>query len=498
MAQAYAGDCVDLFGYGTPKGFYDGAYNRQQHLKVNSFGSFLRLDDEVGPVTLTSITSFEHNDKIHPEDSDASPNRLLEIDFGVRSNTFTQEFRAAHSEEKYDWVAGAYYLHEDLHQNQPLYALLDLDAVSDTYGAGDGVAFKAYDQSHQVTDAYALFGQGDYNVTDQLKLTFGARFTGEHRTFNYQGSIQYQDGDDGVDGAFNPTFGPPVAVTPGGLPVNEGFTKTNFSYRAGLDYHFSRQIHAYASVSTGYKSGDFNGSFLSTVPAEIALQLKPVLPESVTAYEVGLKSELFDNRLIFDVAAFYNDYNNMQVFVLVPPPPGDPAGSLPVNVLANAKRAHTDGIDAEMIARPIPNLTATFNLGLLETRLDTFVSAAVGENYSGNQLPLSPHASFSTVIDYKHPVGEGTLDFQFSANYKSHQFFDISNDPYITQTGYWLENVRVAYQLPGDKWEVAAFVRNLTGQHYFVDAFDLINPFGFIQGIEGAPRFIGGEINFRY
>ncbi|MHB8531016.1 MAG: TonB-dependent receptor, partial [Caulobacteraceae bacterium] len=97
VADTYAGKCVDLFGYGTPPGFYEGSFNRNDHLKINSLGGYLRTDWSPGPVTFTSITAFEHNDKIHPEDSDASPDRLLEINFGVRSNTFTQEYRISHS-----------------------------------------------------------------------------------------------------------------------------------------------------------------------------------------------------------------------------------------------------------------------------------------------------------------------------------------------------------------------------------------------------------------
>ncbi|MDR3513035.1 MAG: TonB-dependent receptor [Caulobacteraceae bacterium] len=481
VAQTYAGGCVDLYGYGTPKGFYNGAYNRQAHLKVNSLGSYLRADLTHGPITYTSITSFEHNDKIHPEDSDASPNRLLEIDFGVRSNTFTQEFRAAGSGEKYSWVGGVYYLHEDLHQNQPIYVLLDLDKFYGA-GAGDGKAYRAYDQSHQVTDAYAVFGQGDYSITDKLKLTLGGRFTGERRTFSYVGSWQYQEG--GMD-----NFAPLTTVSYSPNALNN----TAFSWRAAADYHFTSSIHAYASVATGFKSGDFNGSFLGLDHDQIVRELKPVSPETVTAYEVGLKSSLFENRLILDLAAFYNEYKNMQVFVLVP------VNGVGVNVLDNAKKAHTDGIDAEVIARPFSRLTTTLNLGLLDTKLDTFIAKRSPDqtDYSGNQLPLSPHVSFSGLVDYKQPVVGGALDFQFGANYKSHQYFDITNDPYTTQGGYWIENARVAYQFDNDRWEVAAFVRNLSDQKYYLDAFDL-SFVGFIQAIVGTPRTFGVEANFRY
>ena len=281
--------------------------------------------------------------------------------------------------------------------------------------------------------------------------------------------------------------------------VHEGLRSSAFNYRVALDYQLTRDILGYASIATGFKSGDFNGSFLSLIPQEIALQLKPVQPEHVTSYEVGAKTSFFENRLIFDAAAFYNDYDDLQVFVLVNPPPGDPS-DLPVNVLDNAKAAHTEGIEGQITARPIPPLTASVQFGFLDTRLDNYVAdrAPGTPDYSGNQLPSSPHFSMSALLDYKVPLGPGNVDFQFSASYKSHQFFDTTNDPYITQDGYWIENIRVAYALPGSKWEVAAYVHNLSNTEYYLDKFDLTSPFGFIQGITGTPRFFGGEINYRF
>ncbi|MEO8927075.1 MAG: TonB-dependent receptor [Caulobacteraceae bacterium] len=436
VADSYAGACVDLFGYGTPKNFYEGAFNRQDHLKVNSLGASLRADYNLGGLTLTSLTAFEHNDKIHPEDSDASPNRLLEINFGVRSNTFTQEVRVAQTTEKYNWVAGAYYLHEDLKQNQPIFILLDIDKIFGP-GVGDGVAFQAFDRSHQTTDAYAAFAQGDYALTSRLKLTLGARYTKEDRGFAYLGQVQFQSG--GID-----HFGPIQTLA----DTTESLTDQALNWRAALNYHLTDHVLAYASVATGFKSGDFNGSFLSLVPAEIALQLKPVGPEHVTSYEVGFKSSFLDNHLVFDAAAFYNEYKDLQVFVLVNPPPG--GSGLPVNILDNAQKAHTEGVEAQMVATPLRGLTASAQIGLLDTKLDAFVAnkSTAQTDYSGRELPISPHVSFAGLIDYKVPVGAGSLDFQFSATYKSHQFFDISNDPYTTQGGYWLENARIAYAPP--------------------------------------------------
>ena len=92
----------------------------------------------------------------------------------------------------------------------------------------------------------------------------------------------------------------------------------------------------------------------------------------------------------------------------------------------------------------------------------------------------------------------GNVDWQFSATYKSHQYFDTTNDPYITQDGYWIENLRLGYSPTGSRWEVAAFVHNLANTQYYLDKFDLTSPFGFIQGITGTPRFVGGEVNYRF
>jgi iron complex outermembrane receptor protein len=486
VAMTNAGDCVDLYGYGTPSDFYGGAFNRREPLRISSVGGYVRIDDATGPVDLTSISAVEYSDKLHPEDTDASPYQMLEIDYGVKSTTVTQELRVARTRARYNWVAGAYYLHEWLAQDQPLNALLDIDAIFGA-GAGDGVAFKAYDTSRQTTDAYAVFGQGEVAITDQLKLTIGGRYTDESKGFDYHGAIQYQMGGEG-------NFGPTTTLA----DSSQSQSDSAFSWRVGLTYQLAPRIMAYGSVATGFKSGDFNGSFLSTNAAEIGRQLKPVGPEHVTAYEVGVKSSFLDRRLVVDVAGFYNDYRDMQIFVFVPPVAG--GTGFAVDVLDNAQRAHTDGADIQISGRPAGGLTATALIGVLETRLDAYVTSRDPSqtDYSGNQLPLAPHVSASLILDYRHALAAGAVDLQLSANYKGHAFFDISNSPYLDQSGYWIENLRAAYSFAHGHWEAAVFVRNLSGQKYFVDKFDLTNPFGFIQGVVGQPRFIGGELNYRF
>jgi outer membrane receptor for ferric coprogen and ferric-rhodotorulic acid len=102
------------------------------------------------------------------------------------------------------------------------------------------------------------------------------------------------------------------------------------------------------------------------------------------------------------------------------------------------------------------------------------------------------------MLDYKIPLPSGALDLQANANYKGHVFFDVSNDPYTEQSGYWLENMRLAYTFSGGHFEAAAYVHNLSDKEYYNDKFDLSSPFGLIQGIVGVPRTLGAEVNWRY
>jgi iron complex outermembrane receptor protein len=490
VADVFAGKCVDLFGYGTPAKFYDGAFHRREHLDVHSYGGSLRADYQLGEVTLTSLSAFEHNDKIHPEDTDASPNRLIQIDFGVRNETFTQEFRATQTTDQYDWVFGLYYLGENLRQNQPLSLLLDADNFFGGPGSGDGIAEIVTDQNRQITNSYAAFGQADYKVTDKLRLTLGGRFTGESKSFMWSGGTSFQTG--GMD------HFPPITPTlpPPGQNFNRKLSNTSFNWRAGADYHFADEIMGFLSVATGFKSGGFNGSFLNTQtppdPVQVAAQLEPIKPEQVTAYEIGLKSNFFDDRLLFDASIFYNDYRDEQVFILQPI-----SALVAVNILTNAAKAHMMGADLEAIGKPLDNLTITSNLGLLQAKIDSNEISGSGSSLHGHQLALSPHVTWSNVVDYKLPCEDGAFDFQLSANFKSHQFFDAPNSPFLTQRPYWIENARIGYAFDDSRWEVAGFVRNLSGQKYYLDIFDL-SFIGFYQGIMGAPRTFGGEVNYRF
>ena len=480
-----AGQCTDLYGYKAPSGFYQGNYNRDSDNRAQSYGTSLRADYVLGGVTLTSITAFEDTRNYHPEDSDAEPKSLLEIDYDVKSKDFTQEFRAAGGGETYHWLGGVYYLNEDLNQNQTSDALLDLDSVYFP-GIGNGNALVGSGISTQRTAAYAGYGQTDFQLLDRLRLTLGGRYTYEHKAFDTIGLLSTE-----TNGAF-------PAQTPL-YNAQENLSNSKASWRAALDYKLTEQVMTYASISTGFKSGGFNGGFLDTNPANALRQLEPIKPETVTAYEVGFKSDLFDKRLRFNGAAFYYDYSNMQVFNLIP---AQAAGALPVQVLDNAPTATVEGIELEAETKPFLDFTTQLNLGLLNTQMGTFISGqgtSDVENFTGHRLPLAPKFNAEAIAAYTIDMpNDDLVKAETSLSYRSKQFFDVRNDPLLTQAGYWLLNARVAYMTDDGHWEFAAFGKNLTGTKYLNYAVNLSSPFGLLEEVVGPPRSGGIEVTYRY
>jgi iron complex outermembrane receptor protein len=494
--------CGNALGYVSPQGFYDGDYNKSERLEVGNWGTSARLNWDLGGVTLTSISAYDWNDKTHREDSDASPDSLLQIDYKVRSESFTQELRLSGAGGGVNWVAGVYYLHETLRQNQTVDLFRDLRAFTPDGGAylplspddpTPPVLFSRTLNS-QKTDAASIFGQIEIELAPSLRATVGGRYNYERKKFT--AAAQYEEGAI--------TFGPyedagvvydavtvPVA---GGIAPNYAFHQRksfkNVSFKVGLDYDVTDDVMAYASVATGFKSGGFNGGFLDFDPAQAEIQAQPFNEETLTAYEIGLKSTLLDRRLRFNAAAFYYDYKDLQLYTLIN------TGALPLSLLDNAANATIYGAEFEMIARPVDRLDITLNLGLLDTEIKNFVTADA--DYSGNRLALSPKLTFSGVVNYEVPLSSGlALTIQPSFSYRSSQYFSADNNPLMKQDGYWLLGGRVALKDEGGRWEVALFGRNLTRKKYINYAVDL-SDFGFIEQFRGEPRMFGIELRGKY
>ena len=145
---------------------------------------------------------------------------------------------------------------------------------------------------------------------------------------------------------------------------------------------------------------------------------------------------------------------------------------------------------------PVDNLLINLGLGLLSTEYQDFVIPS--GDFSGNDITMSPEVTFTGLIQDDVPLGDsGTVTLQTDFNYQDEVFFDALNNPLLREGDSWLWNARVGWVSADERWEVAAFGRNLGDEEYMVYAFDL-SFFGFNEEMIGTPRAFGGEVTYRF
>jgi len=484
-AAIAANQCVDLVGNRSPDDEFEGNYDGIDDVELRTTGGYAEINYEFGDLTFTSVTAYDEVDRSLPEETDGGPASLIAIDFGVESETFSQEFRLTGSTSNFDWLAGVFYLDEDLSQNQSIDLFRSFRAftggLADVTGSVTGAPiFLARALNDQQLETSAVYGQINYQLKDDLVLTLGGRYTDETRKFD--GFAQFEEPE---------TFGPapvPVYTFSGRETSSDAF-----SYRVALDYKPNNTTLIYGSVSRGFKSGGFNGGFLDLNLELAEAQLEPYDPEFLTAYEIGYKADFLNSRLRFNASAFFNDFSDLQVFTLIN------RGSLPVLVLDNASDAESKGVELEFAAVVTEGLTFNFSAAFIDSELKNFVSNDTGQNFSGNQIAQTPESSYTGVLRYEHYLSSGgTITAQGAVSYKDDLFFSTENNPLVGQEAYTLASARLGYSTPSERWTITAFVNNLTDERYTTNVSDVRDIAASYVRTFAAPRTYGLEISFNY
>lgn len=457
---------ADLLGYVDDRDPFSGAYNRVGGEAVDLVGTSLTLKLDRPAYTVTSIVAYERHDRLAEEDSDSSPNQLLEVDFGDRGWQLSEEIRFASNDDgPFHWVAGIYHLEERL-RLENTYDVARAFRPLTGFNPAAGVFF-ARQKFIQDVESLGTFGQVGYNLLEHTRVTVGARYTAESVTFDTRSAYE----EPGVTLPF--------------LTVSDAVDFDSLSGRVGIDCDLTDDVLAYAGISRGFTSGGFNGGFART-PAEVA----PFDEETAISYEAGLKWRGLDSRLRVQSALFYNDYSDLQVFTL------QNTGGIPVQVRDNAADATTYGAEIEATVQPVPAFAMKWGIGILQSRYDRFQSGA--NNFSDNELVSAPQANLNGLVRYRVVVGDlGEVEMQADATYNEDQFFDTANRRRLAQDAYWLFNARVSFAKRNSAYEIALWAKNLTDEEYLVDAFDL-SDFGFDQLDYGDPRTYGVELTLRF
>lgn len=493
LADIRAGNCVDIFGYSEQipyttlggvdvpavPGYQEGNFDFEAKNDTDFWGASVTIDWTLGDYQVKSITSYDDMEDFRPEETDVSPNDALTGELAVEQQSFSQELRVSWEGDRWSWIGGAYYLEDEATDNtafdilgvlRPLFVGDDVNCSAPpgnpTGFCPEQFVFKSKSGTEQTITSVAVFFDSSVQLTEALELSAGLRYTDEkieHDSFFF-----YDE----------PAAGNPALP---GYPSQEKNDFSNVSGRAVLNFTVSDDLMLYGSVTTGFKAGGIQSTSDGVAPYE---------EETLVSYEAGFKSTLADGRVRFNGSAFYYDYSDLQVFAFVI------VDGIGFSTISNAADAEIYGAEFEVQWLPVDNLLLNLGLGLLSTEYQDFVIPS--GDFSGNEITMSPEVTFNGLIQYDIPLGRsGTVTLQTDFNYQDEVFFDALNNPLLREDNYWLWNARASWMSADERWEVAAFGRNLGDEEYMVYAFDL-SFFGFNEEMIGTPRGYGVELTYRY
>ncbi len=401
--------------------------------------------------TFTSVSSYRDTQFEAVFDGDAVDITFQNFENFDDTHQFSQEFRlASTTATKWDWIVGAYYFNDkgDTRIFIPI----------------PGFGFDILHLATLSTDAFALFGQATYHVSDQLALTVGLRYNSEDKEAQQ--------------------FTHFIGLFP---PFNQDLNENSdeLTPKFGLEYIVNEDILVYANMTRGFKSGGFTfNGFQSNFD-----------PEFVWAYETGLKSRLANGAVIFNVSAFYYDYTDLQVSKLE-----NNAG-----VITNAADATIYGGEIELIALPTDNLRLNVGLSFLNAEFDEFLTEDPSNpqlgtiNLSGNSLPRSPDFSANVGAEYYVPLNlDGGLTFRVDYQYQDKSFFTTFNRDLSAQESFSLLNARLGYETADKSWRVALYAKNLLDEDYFLNILESGVEAGKPEGFLAAPRTYGLQFSYNF
>jgi iron complex outermembrane receptor protein len=485
----------------TPALLLDNSYDTLQTGRsindMDVWGVSLTADWRLGQTNLKSITAYRDGDVDFSRDGDNSPAPYVETFNDTDQHQFSQELQLSGRSfsDRLEWVAGLYYFdenaidHTDVTLADGLYdalealpaAVIPLAPVAcppppgvpaPCIGGPGNPLNEQFDLRFDVyneidIESYAVFGQGTWHFNDRLSLTGGLRQTWESKDY----LLIHQRLHAGT------------YVVP---PTNIGDSWSEPTPRVGLEYQWNDDLMTYAVASRGFKSGGFNGRPTTQDAVE------SYDPEYVWSYEVGVKSEWLERRLRVNLAAFYNDYTDIQLSSVQ----ATAEGNL-LLVVENAGEAEVTGFELEMVARPVSWLDLAGGVGYTEAKFtDLNPGATITKD---SKFIQTPEWTVNLSAQITVPVSSsGAVKLRCDYSYKDEMYMDSNNTPILRQGGYGLVNARLGFVTTDEHWELTLSGSNLSDERYLGNGIAALDSFGTAEGYYGPPREWALSLQYRY
>ncbi|PXA86095.1 TonB-dependent receptor [Caulobacter sp. D4A] len=427
-------------------------------------------------LTFKSITA---NRKGHTQtniDFDGTPLPTLDVPATYGDRQFSQELQAVYADETFQGVFGVYYMNSQ--------ASGEFDTIAGNLGVAIAAAGKVN------TRSFAVFTDVSANFTDRFKVSLGGRATRDHKTGTvvrlfYLGATKtpWQGGT-----------ARPVLQTRTNYTATKAFEE--FTPRVSASYDFTDDLTGYVSYSKGFKSGgwDMRGDAFLTPQTTAGYE-----PETVDAYEAGLKGYLFDRRLSFASAAFRSKYKNQQVTTQVAVPSGIASS------VDNAGASTIWGLEFEGTARFTPNLSSTLALGYIKAKYDEFerYDAVTGTivnvaNLYGFQN--TPEKTANISVTWTGDLLGGRLAVTPMVSYRDkYQQFEQPL-PTLDQKAFTLVDLSAVWNAPGGRYKVSLVGKNLTDETYRIGGynFGVATYNNSVIGFYGPPRSVSASLEFNF
>jgi len=491
----------------------------------------VQADWDLGAVTLTSISAYQRyeNASNNPVDKLNNPvptflgpgsafSKFDDNGGTIDLDQYSQELRiGSNGENDLTYVLGAFYSNVSLDRD-----FFRRRAVCSAGTLGQVCPAPVFQSSSLAavnkTESSAAFGQAEYRVFGELKLLGGVRV--QHESTSTRGTRT-------------------AAPIPGDSPLpgnpNSSGTRsasdTAVTGKGGLKYEFSRSAQTYATWTRGYKGLGFN----TELATDFATQ-KPVLPEHVTAYEIGFKGRSPGGLFGVAIAAFRADYTNLQIQANR----SDPTTGSVQFVQTNAGSSQTQGVEIEADLQPLDTLSASLAFTYADSEVEVnglncplefqagapiltgnfptntcyrsrlpnasgaLVTSGPIQDIRGGSLPYAPKYRVNFTPRYEDTIpGTNLQGFaQLGINYYSRQQFAIEQDPLLVQKAYTLVDATLGASTSDGRYTVSLFARNVFDRHYVTSVAHTstlattANPFDLAAFVnKDADRYFG--INMR-